>query len=82
MTPEQIAKGLSEPQKALVVASERGGFNRDDEACGVEISGPQCRTARSLERLGIGEYTFGDCFSDLYFNNQMGLAVRDVLRGV
>lgn len=78
--PADIARALSEAQRRLVIASEPGGYGRDDCATGVEIRGAQYRTARSLERIGVGVYTYGSDFSDLYFNtDDLGLAVRDCL---
>jgi len=60
-----------------VLASEPGGFGRDDCAIGVQICGAEYRTARSLERLGVGTYSHGSPFGDLYFNtDDLGLAVR------
>lgn len=75
-----IARALSEAQRRLVIASEPGGYGRDDCATGVEIRGAQYRTARSLEKLGVGVYSYGSDFQDLYFNtDDLGLAVRDYL---
>jgi len=74
--PAQIARGLTKAQRRWVMASEPGGWGRDDTAVGVPIRGAQFRVARALERLRIGEHTFGSDFEDLYFNNQYGLAVR------
>jgi hypothetical protein len=76
----QIARGLTKAQRRLILASERGGWGRDDTATGVPLKGPQFQTARSLERLRLGDYSYGSCFEDLYFNNQTGLAVRDYLK--
>lgn len=78
-TLEQIAAGLSEAQRRLVVASEPGGWGRDDCAIGVEIRGSQYRTAKSLEGLGLGTYTHGSPYGDLYFNTELGLAVRKII---
>lgn len=82
-TPEQIAAvagKLTKAQRELVLASKRGGWGRDDTACGVPIRGQQYRVARALERLGLGDHSFGSEIEDLYFNNQLGLAVRDHLK--
>ena len=77
---EEIAKGLTEAQRKMVLASEPGGWGRSDTAIGVPLRGLQFRTARSLEKMRLGEYSFGSCFEDLYFNNQLGLSVRAVLQ--
>ena len=79
MDVEKIAEGLTKAQRAMVLASAPGGWGHDDTAIGVPLRGPQYRTARALERLKIGEHTFGSDFEDLYFNNQNGLAVRAYL---
>jgi hypothetical protein len=78
---ERIAAGLTEAQKRLVLASEPGGFGRDDCATGVEIRGAQYRAAKALDDLGVGTYTHGSPYGDLYFNTDgLGLAVRRVLQ--
>ena len=74
--PSTIASRLSEAQRKLVMASEPGGWGRDDCACGVEIRGPQYRAAKELARPGLGSYTHGSPYGDLYFNTSLGLAVR------
>ena len=79
-TPEHIARGLSKAQKTMVIESEPGGFGRNDTACGVPLHGARFRVAASLENKGLGEYSFGSSFEDLYFNNQRGLAVRAILK--
>lgn len=77
---ERIAGKLTKAQRELVLASEPGGFGQDDCATGVEIAGPQYRTAASLERLGVGSYSHGSPFGDLYFNtDNLGLRVRTIL---
>ena len=73
---ERIAAGLTEAQRRLVLASEPGGWGRDDEAIGVEIRGPQYRAARTLGRLGVGTFSHGSPYGDLYFNTPLGLEVR------
>lgn len=79
-TPEQIAEGLSEAQRRLVLASEPGGFGLPDCSTGVEIRGAQYRTAKSLNRMGVGTYTHGSPYGDLYFNTDaLGLSVRRAL---
>lgn len=79
-TPKQIAARLTEAQRKLVIASEPGGWGRDDMSIGAEIRGAQYRTAKSLEALGVGTYSHGDPYGDLYFNtNDLGLAVRAIL---
>lgn len=80
--PREIAEGLSEAQKRLVLKSEPGGFGREDCSIGVPISGAQYRSAKALERLGVGTYSYGSEYGDLYFNtDDIGLQVRDILTG-
>jgi len=78
---DKLAKSLTKAQRKMVLASEPGGWGRDDTACGVPLKGSGFATARALERKRIGEYTFGSNFEDLYFNNQTGLALRNHLKG-
>lgn len=80
MTPTEIASRLTEAQMALIMASEPGGWGREDCACGAEIRGSQYRTAQVLERLEIGSYTHGAPYGDLYFNTSLGLEVRSLLQ--
>lgn len=78
----EIAEGLTEAQRKLVIASEPGGFGMHDRSIGVEIRGSQYRSAKVLERLGIGFYSHGDSYGDLYFNtDDLGLAVRSHITG-
>lgn len=79
MTPDQIARKLSPAQRSLVLESKPGGWGRDDTAIGVPIRGSQYRTAGVLQRLGVGDYTHGSPFGDLYFNDDLGLQVRALL---
>lgn len=80
MTPEEIARKLTAAQRSLVLASEPGGFGRPDRACGVEIRGAQYRTARRLSEIGVGSFTHGSPYGDLYFNtDDLGLRVRAIL---
>lgn len=73
----RVAAKLTKAQRTLVLASEPGGWGRDDCAIGVEISGAQYRTAKALEKLGVGTYSHGSPYGDLYFNTDgLGLAVR------
>lgn len=77
---ERIAKGLSEAQRALVLASEPGGWGMRACATGTPISGQQYRSARVLHRLGVGTFSHGSPYGDLYFNtDDFGLAVREIL---
>lgn len=80
----EIAGKLSEAQRALVLASEPGGWGRDDTAVGVDLVGARYwNTARALERKVLGDIEEQPDFypSGLYFNNQLGLAVRAHLNG-
>lgn len=76
----EIAAKLSAAQKRLVMLSESDDLT-GEEGCGVDISGTQYRTARSLRALGIGNYTHGSFIADMYWNNAAGLAVRAILEG-
>ena len=80
MTPEQIAKGLTKAQRSLVLASGPDDIT-GEEGFGVEIRGPQYRAARALEAAGLGSFTHGSPFYDMYWNYPIGLAVRDVIKG-
>jgi hypothetical protein len=71
---------LTPAQKRLVLASEPDDIT-GEEGCGVEIKGSDYRVARAISGYGLGTYTQGSPYGDLYFNNAEGLAVRDVLRG-
>ncbi len=80
---EQIAAGLTEAQRALVIESEPGGWGRDDTACGAELIGAgKWAAARALSRKRLGDVVedFGMYPPGLYFNTQLGLAVRESLR--
>jgi hypothetical protein len=77
-----LVKGLTEAQRKLILESEPGGFGRHDCSIGTPIRGAQYRTAKSLEQLGIGTYTHGSPFGDLYFNtDDLGLVVRAHIEG-
>lgn len=71
----KIAAGLSEAQRRLVLASKPDDIT-GQEGCGIDISGSRYRTARSLQALGVGNYTHGAPIADMYWNNPFGLAVR------
>lgn len=81
MTPEQIARGLTKAQREVVLASGPDDLT-GDEGFGIELTGPMYRTAKSLHKLGIGDYTHGSPFSDMYWNNTLGLAVRAELERI
>lgn len=70
---------LTQPQKRLVLAS--GPSDRDPgEGHGVEICGAQYATARKLQEFGLGSYSHGSPYGDLYFNNEEGMAIRALLQ--
>jgi len=75
----EIAGKLTGPQRRMLLASEPGGWGRDDTATGVEIRGADYRVAASLEAKGLGDYGHGSPYGDLYFNNADGLAIRSYL---
>ena len=77
---EDIVGKLTKAQQALVLASEPGAWGREDDGLGVEISGSKCRVARKLETMGLGTYSDGSPYGDLYFNNALGLEVRRLLQ--
>lgn len=76
---ERLAKGLTKAQRVLVIASEPDDID-GKSGCGIEIRGPQYRVARSLEAIGLGSFTHGSPFYDMYWNFAKGLAVRDIIR--
>lgn len=82
MTEVEIAKGLSEAQRRMVLGSEPGGWGRDDCACGVELTtGAHYAVARALRRKGLGDHDGpGGFLPGLYFNNDSGLRVRTILQ--
>ena len=82
MTPDSLTRGLSPAQRRMVLDSKPGGWGRDDTAIGVEIRGSGYRVARALHAKGLGDYTHGSPYGDLYFNNADGLAVREALKGM
>jgi hypothetical protein len=73
--------GLSAAQRALVLASGPDDIT-GKEGHGVEIRGAQYRVARSLEAKGLGSYTHGDPFYDMYWNNAGGLKARAAITRV
>jgi hypothetical protein len=81
---EKVAKGLTDAQLALVLASGVDDITvslqaDQQEGLGVEIRGPQYRVARALSAMGLGDYTHGSPYYDMYWNNPFGLAVRTYL---
>jgi Ni/Co efflux regulator RcnB len=74
-----IAKSLSTAQRELVLASDPDDID-GYEGCGVELHGQQYQTARALQKRGIGRYTHGSCYVDMYWNTNHGLLVRDYIR--
>jgi hypothetical protein len=71
---------LTEPQRRLVIASDPDDIS-GEEGSGVPITGSDYRVATKLYVLGIGDYSHGSPYGDLYFNNAAGLAVRAKLLG-
>lgn len=71
----EIARGLPKAQRVLVLASEPDDID-GKSGCGVEIRGPQYKVARSLEAIGLGSFTYGSPYFDMYWNFALGLAVR------
>lgn len=76
---DALAKGLSEKQKAMLLESGPDDIT-GEEGLGVEIHGSQYRIARALEAAGLGSHTHGDPYFDMYWNNALGLALRNHLR--
>ena len=74
----KIAASLSEAQKRLVITSGPDDIT-GKEGLGVDIRGAQYRTAKSLTALGLGSYTHGSPFGDMYWNYALGLAVKAYL---
>jgi hypothetical protein len=73
-----MAKRLTEPQRRLVLASDPDDIT-GEEGSGVPIEGAAYRVARTLHRLGLGTYSHGSPYGDLYFNNAEGLRLRAAL---
>ena len=74
----KIAASLSKAQKRLVMASGPDDIT-GQEGLGIDIRGAQYRTAKSLTALGLGDYTHGSPFADMYWNRSLGLAVKTYL---
>jgi hypothetical protein len=70
--------GLTPAQKRMVIASGPNDIT-GEEGHGVEIRGADYRVARALELYGLGSYSHGSPYGDLYFNNAEGLRVREML---
>lgn len=82
-TKMELAEGLSEAQRRMVLESHPGGWGRDDTACGAELIGAAgWSTARALVRRKLGDIAedYGMWPPGLYFNNQTGLAVRQYIQ--
>lgn len=76
--PADIASKLTEAQRRLVLLSGPDDITGRD-GLGVEIRSNTYRVARRLDVLGLGSYTHGSPTYDMYWNNSLGLAVRDRL---
>jgi hypothetical protein len=70
---------LSPAQRDLVLASEPDDVT-GTEGVGVELHGQEYQTAKALQNRGIGHYTHGSVYIDMYWNNNTGLLVRDYIR--
>lgn len=75
---ERIAASLTEAQRRLVMASGPDDIT-GEEGLGVEIKGAEYRVARKLFALGMGNYSHGSPYSDMYYNFPLGLALRSYL---
>lgn len=80
----ELAARLTKAQRALLVSSHQDDVTISlqaelQEGVGVEIRGAQYRVARSLSAIGLGSYTHGSPYYDMYWNNGTGLAVREIL---
>ena len=76
---KEVAASLTEAQRRLLIESGPDEIT-GEEGHGVGIRGAQYRVARSLEALGLGSYSHGSPYGDLYFNNRAGLALQHHLR--
>lgn len=66
---------LTPAQERLVIASDPDDIT-GEEGSGVPIRGSDYRVARALYALGLGTYSHGSPYGDLYFNRAAGLEVR------
>lgn len=66
---------LTPPQLRLLMESGPDDIT-GEEGFGIPIRGSDYRVARGLEALGLGSYSHGSPYGDLYFNNARGLALR------
>ena len=77
-----IARSLTLPQREMVLASDRDDID-GYEGCGVDLfTGADYAVAKALERKGVGhrEGPGGFRYAGMYWNNNLGLLVRDYLR--
>lgn len=74
---------LTDPQRAMLIASEPSDRDRD-EGAGVELrTGADYAVAKALERRQLGDVEGpGGPLPGLYFNNVDGLALRRELLGL
>ena len=82
-TAREVAGRLTKAQRAKVLESEPGAWNRTEDATGAGLVGAGgYATGRALVRAGLGiiEEHPGMWPSALFFNNSAGLAVRAILQ--
>lgn len=77
----KIARGLTKAQRWLILASGPDDIS-GKSGVGVDLRGSMYSTAKKLHRMGLGDYTHGSPFSDMYWNNTLGLAVRAELERI
>mgnify|MGYP007086365251 CR=1 FL=1 len=77
--PSAIAAALSQPQRKLVLESAPDDLS-GREGLGIDIRGHEYATAKALTAKGIGPSPTGSFGSDMYWNNELGLEVREFLR--
>lgn len=71
---------LTPAQERLLIASGPDDIT-GEEGHSVELRGSDYRVARKLNELGLGTYTHGSPYGDLYFNNREGMELRADLLG-
>lgn len=80
--PAEIARGLTKAQRALLAASGPDDIS-GREGAGVDLfTGADYAVAKALERKGLGkrEGPGGFRYAGMYWNNWLGLAVRQHLK--
>lgn len=80
--PAEIARGLTKAQRTMLLASDPDDLT-GREGAGVDLfTGADYAVAKALERKGLGnrEGPGGFRYAGMYWNNGLGLAVRQHIK--